>query len=160
MTLDDVNHGPRHQVRHTLLACADVPRWADAICDGRPFTDEASLMHHADLHARDFTDDELARALAAHPRIGDRAPGDSTEAAWSRQEQSGVRPDDELVEVNRAYEARFGRVFLICATGLTAGDVIAAARSRLTNDEASETAVVKEELRKIALLRLQKELNG
>ncbi len=69
-------------------------------------------------------------------------------------------PDAELVEVNRAYEARFGRVFLICATGLTAGDVVAAARARLANDEATETAVVKDELRKIALVRLQKELDG
>ena len=160
MSLDDINHGPRDQVRQALLACADVPRWADAICDGRPFTDEASLMEHADLHARAFTDDELVRALAAHPRIGDRARGRSTQAAWSRQEQAGVQPDDELVEVNTAYEARFGRVFLICATGLTAGDVVAAARARLTNDEATETAVAKEELRKIALLRLQKELDG
>ena len=160
MNLDDVNHGPRDEVRRALLACADVPRWADAICDGRPYTDEASLLHHADLNARDLTDDELARAMAAHPRIGDRARGASTEAAWSRQEQAGVQPDDELVEVNRAYEARFGRVFLICATGLTAGDVVAAARARLTNDEATETAVAKDELRKIALLRLRKELDG
>jgi 2-oxo-4-hydroxy-4-carboxy-5-ureidoimidazoline decarboxylase len=160
VTLDDINHGPRQQVRDALLACADVPRWADAICDGRPFTDVASLMDHADRHARELTDDELARALAAHPRIGDRPPGDSTEATWSRQEQAGVQPDDELVEVNRAYEARFGRVFLICATGLTASDVIAAARARLANDEGTETAVAKDELRKIALLRLQKELDG
>ena len=160
MTLDDLNHAPRQQVRDALLACADVPRWADAICDCRPFTDVASLMDHADRHAREFTDDELARALAAHPRIGDRPPGDSTEAAWSRQEQAGVQPDDDLAEVNRAYEARFGRVFLICATGLTAGDVVAAARARLTNDEATETAVAKDELRKIALLRLRKELDG
>ena len=55
--------------------------------------------------------------------------------AWSRQEQAGVQPGDELVEVNRAYEERFGRVFLICATGLTAADVVAAARARLANDD-------------------------
>ena len=160
MNLDDLNHAPRQQVRDALLACADVPRWADAVCDARPFTDEASLLDHADRHARTFTDDELARALAAHPRIGDRARGDSTEAAWSRQEQAGVQPGDELVEINRDYEERFGRVFLICATGLTAADVVAAARARLANDDATETAVVKDELRRIALLRLQKELDG
>ena len=160
MNLDEINRGPRQQVRRALLACADVPRWADAICDGRPYPDEASLLDRADRLAREFSDDELARALAAHPRIGDRARGHSTDAAWSRQEQSGVLPDAELVDANRAYEARFGRVFLICATGLTAGDVVAAARARLVNDEATETAVVKDELRKIALVRLQKELDG
>lgn len=159
MSLHDLNHGPRSQVRQALLACADVPRWADAICDGRPFPDAASLLELADLQARELTDAELARALAAHPRLGDVAAGDSTEAAWSREEQGGVRPDDELVQVNGDYEARFGRVFLICATGLSTSDVLAAARARLENDEATETAVVKEELRRIALLRLRKELD-
>ena len=160
MTLDELNRGPREEVRRALLACADVPRWADAVCDARPYPDEASLLDHADRLARDISDDELGRALAAHPRIGERAQGRSTQAAWSRQEQARVLPDDELVEANRAYEARFGRVFLICATGLTAGDVVASARARLSNDEATETAVVKDELRKIALVRLQKELDG
>lgn len=160
MTLDEINRGPRSQVRRALLACADVPRWADAICDGRPYPDEAALVDRADRLAREITDDELARALAAHPRIGDRARGGSTEAAWSRQEQAGVMPDAELVEVNQAYEERFSRVFLVCATGLTTGDVVAAARARLANDDATETAVVKDELRKIAVVRLQKELDG
>ena len=160
MTLDDVNHLPRERVRRALLACADVPRWADGICEARPFPDEAALTDHADRLARTFTPDEVDRALAAHPRIGERAVGRSTEAAWSRQEQSAVQPDEELVTVNQAYEERFGRVFLICATGLTAQDVVTAARARLGNDDGTEAAVVKDELRRIALLRLDKELHG
>ena len=60
MILDQINHGPRPQVRRALLACADVPRWADAICDGRPYPDEAALLDRADRLAREITDDELA----------------------------------------------------------------------------------------------------
>ena len=79
-----------------------------------------------------------------------------------RREQSGVATDAEtlraLAEGNRAYEERFGRVFLICATGLGAQDVLAALRTRLTNDPATEALVVADELRRIALLRLERVL--
>lgn len=138
--------------RENLLACCDVPAWADAVLAAPP----ESRVEVADQVARAFTDEDVERALAAHPRIGERAEGQSTEAAWSRQEQGKVTPSDELVAVNRAYEDRFGRVFLICATGLTAEEVLAAARERLHNDDETEAAVVKDELRKIALLRLRK----
>ena len=86
--------------------------------------------------------------------------GAGTEAAWSRKEQSGVGDDPEvreaLAEGNREYEQRFGRVFLICATGLSAQEMLTSLRGRLTHDDATEVAVVREELRKIALLRLAK----
>lgn len=103
---------------------------------------------------RELTDDEVARAVAAHPRIGERASG------WSRGEQAGVARDDRtrvaLVEANHRYEQRFDRVFLICATGLTADQILAAAGTRLQNDDATECVVVADELRRIVLLRLRK----
>src|SRR5680860_428851 len=81
------------------------------------------------------------------------------EATWSRREQSGVRRSDrtaaELVDGNRAYEDRFGRVFLICASGKNAEEILEALRARLHNDPESEAAVVVDELRQIALLRLR-----
>ena len=101
-----------------------------------------------------------ARRLAAHPRIGEKAAGNGAEAAWSREEQSAVEQDaavqQALAEGNRAYEQRFDRVFLICATGRSGEEVLADLRSRLGNDEATEAAVVADELRKIALLRLRR----
>ncbi|MDP3893302.1 2-oxo-4-hydroxy-4-carboxy-5-ureidoimidazoline decarboxylase, partial [Nocardioides sp.] len=107
-----------------------------------------------------FSAADIDRALAAHPRIGERAAGSGTEAAWSRGEQAAVSRDSEtdrqLAEGNRAYEERFGRVFLICASGLSAEEILAALRTRLGHDEATEQAVVADELRKIALLRLGK----
>ena len=103
-------------------------------------------------------------ALAAHPRIGERAAGEGRQARWSRGEQSGVTRTPEveraLLDGNRAYEERFDRVFLICATGLGAEEILAALHARLGNDPATEERVVADELRKIAILRLRKVLSA
>lgn len=160
MTLEELNSFPTGDLRTRLLACADVPAWADAVLEGRPYADLAALEATADTAARAFTPADVDRALAAHPRIGERARGRSTEAAWSRAEQATVtrtaETDAELATGNRAYEDRFGRVFLICATGLSGEEILKSLRSRLDNDDATEQAVVADELRKIALLRLRK----
>lgn len=160
MRLDEFNRAPADELRPQLLACCDVPRWVEAVLAGRPYADDEALLKAADESARDLTGDEVGRALARHPRIGERAEGGSTEAAWSRGEQSGVSRDADtaaaLVEANRDYEQRFGRVFLICATGLSGAQVLASLQQRLTHDPATEDAVVADELRKIALLRLRK----
>ncbi len=164
MHLDQFNTESPERLRPALLACCDVPSWAQAVIDGRPYADRAALEAAGDAAARGFTADEVARALAAHPRIGDRAEGSSTEAGWSRGEQAGVSQDDRtkaaLLEGNRAYEERFGRVFLICAGGLDAEQILANLNDRLTHDDATEAGVVADELRKIAVVRLRKVLEG
>ena len=154
MNLTEFNAAPADEVTDALLACADVPVWAAAVRDARPYPDESALFHVADELAQTWTAEEVERALAAHPRIGERAVG------WSRDEQAGVTPGDELVDANRAYEERFGRVFLICATGLSTDEILASARQRLDNDDETEAAIVQDELRKIALLRLRKVLDA
>jgi 2-oxo-4-hydroxy-4-carboxy-5-ureidoimidazoline decarboxylase len=158
--LQEFNSMPADQLRPLLAACCDVPRWVDRIVAGRPYDEVAAITGVADQAARDLDDSEVAQALAAHPRIGDRANGESTEAKWSRGEQSGVGDNPgvraALAAGNREYEQRFNRVFLICATGLTAQEILTNLRGRLTHDESVEALVVREELRKIALLRLGK----
>jgi 2-oxo-4-hydroxy-4-carboxy-5-ureidoimidazoline decarboxylase len=158
--LQEFNSAPADRLRPMLAACCDVPRWVDGLLAKRPYGDLAALTAVADQSLRELDDDEVDRALQAHPRIGDRPQGAGTEAAWSRREQSGVGADPEvretLAEGNREYEQRFGRVFLICATGLSAEQMLTSLRRRLTHDDATEVAVVREELRKIALLRLAK----
>ena len=160
MDLQEFNSAPDDRLRPLLAACCDVPRWVDGLLAGRPYGDVAALTQTADKGLRELDASDIDRALAAHPRIGDRAAGASTEAAWSRNEQSGVGDDPEvraaLTAGNREYEERFGRVFLICATGLSAHEMLTSLRQRLTHDEVAEAAVVQEELRKIALLRLAK----
>jgi OHCU decarboxylase len=158
--LEDFNSAPADRLRPALAACCDVPRWVDGILAKRPYGDLATLTAVVDQSLRELGDDEVDRALRAHPRIGDRPQGASTEASWSREEQSGVGDDPEVRQAiakgNRQYEERFGRVFLICATGLSAQDMLSSLQQRLTHDDATEAAVVHEELRKIALLRLAK----
>lgn len=160
MDLQEFNALPADELRPLLAACCDVPHWVDHLVAERPYADSTALVGAADAISRDLSDAEVAQALAAHPRIGDRAEGNTTEASWSRNEQSGVGDDPAVREAlaagNRAYEQRFNQVFLICATGLSATEMLTALRERLTNDPTTEATAVREELRKIALLRLTK----
>jgi len=145
-----------------LLACCASPRWAAEVAARRPYSDLDTLQRVGDaaLAALGWTD--VLQALAAHPRIGQRPPSGGREAGWSRSEQAAAagqigedeRLGAELAAGNAEYERRFGHVFLICATGRGAAEVLAALRERLGNDEASERAVVREELRQIVRLRL------
>ncbi|MPZ96244.1 MAG: 2-oxo-4-hydroxy-4-carboxy-5-ureidoimidazoline decarboxylase [Propionibacteriales bacterium] len=156
------NAMPADEAEVTLLRCCDVPGWAARVRRGRPYSDLDAALSVADSAASTLSRDDVDRALAAHPRIGERAEGETVQARWSRAEQSGVGPDGEtaraLADGNRAYEERFGRVFLICATGLGAEEILAALHTRLGNDDDKEQQVVADELRKITLTRLRKVL--
>jgi 2-oxo-4-hydroxy-4-carboxy-5-ureidoimidazoline decarboxylase len=148
-----------------LSACCAVPAWVGAVVGARPYPDRDALLAAADAASRALSWDDVLRGLAAHPRIGERAAGAGREAAWSRQEQAGAADADEatraaLAEANRAYEERFGHVYLVFASGRTDTELLAAARERLGNDDATERAIVTDELRKIALLRLERLLDG
>lgn len=144
--------------RAALRACCAAERWSGAVADGRPYADRDSLRASADSAMAGLSWDDIAEALDAHPRIGERTAG------WSRQEQAGAASADggvrgELNEGNRAYEERFGHVFLICATGLSGTQMLAALRARLRHDPATEREVVRTELGKIAALRLDRMLD-
>ena len=108
----------------------------------------------------DLDEEGLGEALAAHARIGKSRRGESREDSWSRAEQAGALGAAadlrELLEQgNRAYEERFGHVFLIRAAGRSAQEMYDAQRSRLGNDEVTERAVVLHELAEIVRLRLE-----
>jgi 2-oxo-4-hydroxy-4-carboxy-5-ureidoimidazoline decarboxylase len=144
-----------------LLACCASPGWARTVAAGRPYADVAAVLSAGGAALAEQPWSEIARALDAHPRIGQRVAGDGAEAAWSRREQAGAAGADPqtaaaLRAANEAYERRFGRVFLIFATGRTAGEMLAAARERLGNDEETERAVVRAELARITQLRLER----
>ncbi|TDP70764.1 2-oxo-4-hydroxy-4-carboxy-5-ureidoimidazoline decarboxylase [Actinokineospora alba] len=140
-----------------LLACCSSRRWAGEMVVGRPYGDVNQLIARSDRVFAALQWEDLREALDAHPRIGERAVGDSREAGWSRGEQAAAGGGgDELKQANVDYEDRFGHVFLICATGLTADAILAEAHRRLRNDVAAEREEVREELCKIAALRLVK----
>jgi 2-oxo-4-hydroxy-4-carboxy-5-ureidoimidazoline decarboxylase len=157
---------PAVRLGEDLLACCAAPAWGAAVLAKRPYPDRAAILAAGDAAARALSWPEVLAGLSAHPRIGERAAGDSAEAAWSRREQSAAaRSADEstrveLIEVNRAYEERFGHVFLIFASGRTQAEILAAARERLGNDEATERPIVADQLRQIALLRLERVLDA
>ncbi|MDK1326533.1 MULTISPECIES: 2-oxo-4-hydroxy-4-carboxy-5-ureidoimidazoline decarboxylase [unclassified Arthrobacter] len=141
-----------------LRPCLDIPRWCNEIAAARPFATAGELLSFAELAAPDFTEAEVDGALAHHPRIGERPAGSGVEGAFSRSEQasvsglSGVR--DRLGAGNRAYEDRFGRVFLIRAAGRSAEEILASLQDRLQHTVEEELPVIAAQLRDIAILRL------
>ncbi|MDY7089340.1 MAG: 2-oxo-4-hydroxy-4-carboxy-5-ureidoimidazoline decarboxylase [Actinomycetota bacterium] len=160
------NSLPAARLEEDLLACLAAPAWGSAVIAGRPYPHRDDILAAADAAARALSWDDVLAGLSAHPRIGERASGDTREAAWSRREQSAAaRSADEvtkaaLIEVNRAYEGKFGHVFLIFASGRTQEEILAAARERLTNEPAAEREIVAGELRKIGRLRLERVLDA
>ena len=151
---------PEEEARRRLATCLPVPRWVEEVLAGRPYAVWPALEHRAAQRAAHLDDGELAAALAAHPRIGERASGPGHDAELSRREQSGVDRSDaevlrQLAEGNAAYEERFDRVFLIRAAGRSAPEILAELRRRLDNDDAAEREETVTQLREIALLRLR-----
>ena len=160
------NSLPADRLEAELRAVCAAPAWGAAVAALRPYPSRVAVKAAADAAARSLSWPEVLQGLSAHPRIGERAQGDSKEAAWSRREQSAAAGSGDdgtraaLVAANHAYEDKFGHVFLIFASGRTQEEILAAARERIGNDEATERAIVTGELRKIALLRLERLLDA
>lgn len=156
MDLRTFNVAPLDDVVAVLRPCADVPEWIDTIARARPFATVQELIDQADTAARSWCIADVDKALAHHPRIGERARGTSTEAALSRTEQPHLDAEitEQLAAANAAYEARFGRVFLIRAAGRSAPEILAELQRRLTLSPDDEEAVAIDQLREIAKLRL------
>ncbi|HEX2190424.1 MAG TPA: 2-oxo-4-hydroxy-4-carboxy-5-ureidoimidazoline decarboxylase, partial [Longimicrobiaceae bacterium] len=129
-----------------------------------PFRDPAALLERADAVWRELGEADWREAFRAHPRIGEtRAEAGQTgrERAWSAGEQAGMRSAAEAVQQalaagNRAYEERFGFIYVVCATGKTAEEMLALLERRLANDPRTELRAAAEEQRKITRLRLEK----
>ena len=163
-----VDAAPVDELRDRLRSCCAAEAWVEEMVVGRPYQSEAALYAASDRATTALDDHGLEQALAGHPRIGDAAPahgGDGRSAAWSRGEQSGVATAGadvlgELAAANASYEQRFGHVYLVCASGRSAAELLAVCRARLDNDPETERAVVLGELAKINRLRLGKLLEG
>jgi len=152
------------EARVRLLTCLDLPRWADEVLAARPCVDLGRLEETMTEAAASMTDEELERALARHPRIGERADATQHDAAFSEDEQSGVDPEDaevvrQLADANRAYEGRFGRVFIIRAAGRSGGEILDQLRLRLDHSDEDERAETINQLIQIALLRNREALS-
>ncbi|WP_405020190.1 2-oxo-4-hydroxy-4-carboxy-5-ureidoimidazoline decarboxylase [Kitasatospora sp. NBC_00070] len=156
-TPDALSAIPAAELTETLLEICSSPSWAAAVAETRPWSDRAELLAANEAAMAKLTVQDLADAMAGHARIGKPKTGDAT----SEREQAGIQGVDsalldELHEANAAYEAKFGHVFLICATGRTAGTMLAALRERFPHDAATEAEIVRGELRKINEIRVNR----
>lgn len=155
------NSLPPDEAESALMACCSSRRWARMVVDARPYASVDEVYSAADSALDELAQRDIDEALAGHPRIGER-PG-AGHSAWSDQEQAGVATATHdvhavLADANRAYEQRFGHVYLICATGKSAEELLAILHDRLTNDPATERRVVRTELGKINRIRLERML--
>jgi 2-oxo-4-hydroxy-4-carboxy-5-ureidoimidazoline decarboxylase len=141
-------------------SCAS-DRWVAAVVTERPYRELAALLAAGARAVTGLDWPDIEQALTAHPRIGERTAGSDVESTWSRQEQAATAaaPDDVSEQLrlgNLEYERHFGHVFLICATGKSSEQMLAALQHRLDNDPATEREVVRGELAEIVALRLAK----
>jgi allantoicase len=158
--LTRINAMPLPSAEKALLACCGSAKWAKALAAKRPFPDEESLVSVGDEVWTSLSREDYLEAFAAHPAIGAK-----TSKGWSSEEQKGTRGASEetmraLAEENARYREKFGFVFLVCATGKTADEMLELLRKRFANDPQTEVGVAAEEQRKITHLRVRKLLLG
>jgi 2-oxo-4-hydroxy-4-carboxy-5-ureidoimidazoline decarboxylase len=159
--LDGLNALPAAEAEAALLECCASPGWAAEVAAGRPYGSVERLLMSAEDAWWAQHPDEWLQAFAAHPRIGERREGDDRHSAWSRTEQSGAvgagqATLDALAACNATYEERFGRVYLVFASGKTADEMLALCRERLGNDPTDELIVAAGEQARITALRLRR----
>ncbi len=181
MRLDDLNALDAESAARALLRCCGSTRWAARMAAARPFAHMDAAAVSADDIWSALDEADWLEAFAAHPRIGSDRAGGSGESSgpgksrgsggldpnqtWAAQEQARVAdaaPDvrERLAARNRDYEVRFGYIFIVCATGKSAGEMLGLLESRMANDPHTELRIAADEQRKITRLRLAKLLDG
>lgn len=159
MTLEELNAGSPPIAVQTLRQCCGSRVWAERIVAQRPFVDKNALTSTADRVWFSLDPTDWLEAFASHPKIGE-----NSRAKWSSEEQSGMRraTADSVAQLNRLnidYERKFGWMFIVCATGKSAEDMLRELTCRLNNDSKTEIAIAAAEQAKITKLRLEKLLD-
>ncbi len=166
--LASLNAMERGAAREALGRCCGATRWVEAMLEARPYPDRAALMAAAERAFAPLVRSDWLEAFGQHPRIGDAAALRARfplTAGWAGEEQRGALAADEatlreLADGNRAYEDRFGYIFIVCATGRSAGEMLALLRGRLGNAPELELAVAAGEQKKITRLRIERLIEG
>ncbi len=162
--LDCLNNASFEQASHSFMQCCTSSVWVNAMVAARPYTDKSSVENQADSIWQELTEADYLEAFEGHPQIGNintlRAKYANTKELASG-EQSSVNEASEQVLVdltngNADYLNKFGFIFIVCATGKSAAQMLALLEARLPNDKATELANAAEEQRKIFHLRLEK----
>lgn len=164
MNLEKLNALTVEQATHTFMQCCTASAWVNAMVKARPFSDNRALAKQADLAWQILAEADYLEAFEGHPQIGNvttlRAKYANTKALASG-EQSSVNDASEqvlldLAKGNADYLEKFGFIFIVCATGKSAAQMLALLLARLPNNRATELVNAAEEQRKIFQLRLEK----
>jgi len=144
-----------------LWASLAVERWVADVLAHSPYDSVEALLKRADEAASPLSASEIDEAIAHHPRIGEKPVGEGRSQQFSRDEQAGLGDEQtDLVEAiaagNAAYEERFGRVFIIRAAGRSRAEILSELERRLELPNSTELEIVGDQLREIALVRLEK----
>ena len=166
--LDRWNRLPATEAEEEILACCGSRAWAQRMASRRPILSEPALLAAADEIWRGVSEGDWMEAFRSHPRIGEsraERPAGANSAAWSAQEQSGVTASEQAIKApladgNSEYEKRFGHIFIVCATGKSAEEILRILRRRLQNDTATELREAAEQQRQITQIRLKRWLAG
>jgi 2-oxo-4-hydroxy-4-carboxy-5-ureidoimidazoline decarboxylase len=151
------------QAAELLAACCGAQRWVSGMLARRPFGSRRAILAAADLESGSLTPNDWREAFSHHPRIGERT-GEVLQSEsgqrWSAGEQREVHlasadVREALARVNREYEARFGYIYIVCATGRSAEAMLAIARARLANAPDSEFVNATREQQNIMTRRLE-----
>jgi OHCU decarboxylase len=162
VNLEEFNARSVARAEQTLLDCCGSKRWATRMAAQRPFLDLNDVCATADSIWRDLEPADWLEAFARHPQIGEKAAaGSESSRRWAEGEQAGARVAAEsvkakLAERNHAYREKFGYIFIVCATGKSADEMLALLEQRLQNDSAQELTMAAEQQRLITRLRLEK----
>jgi OHCU decarboxylase len=165
------NRLPFDDAIKAIAPCCGSKAWAQGLVSGRPLADEAALLAKSNEVWRSLPPADWMEAFHGHPRIGESRPPKASLAPpaqsveWSAQEQRRVgEADDEvksaLADANREYERRFNRIFIVCATGRSAPEILGILQRRLSNDRETELREAAEQQRQITEIRLRKWLEG
>ncbi len=149
MRLDELNGD-------ALKRCCGSTAWVNRMLQLSPFPDRESLLSAADSVWNSLTASDWLEALAQHPKIGEKSA-----AKWSTEEQRGMETasrdtERQIRELNIAYERKFGWIFIVCATGKTAEEMVAMLTARLNDDADTELRTAAAEQSKITKLRIEK----
>jgi 2-oxo-4-hydroxy-4-carboxy-5-ureidoimidazoline decarboxylase len=164
MNLATINAWTEDEAMASFRCCCGSARWSERMARLRPFDSEVALFEAAEHTWWVLDRADWLEAFAAHPRIGDKdamRAKFAVTATWSAREQSGVDGASEdvlqaLADGNERYDKRFGYIFIVCATGKTAGEILALLRERLSNHPDREIQVAAAEQAKITRIRLEK----
>ena len=167
MTLDAFNALSAEGARGELLRCCGCASWADAVLAARPFRDKNALLAASDAAWAKTGEADWREAFSHHPRIGGKdalREKFAATKAWASGEQSGAAAATEavlgeLAAGNARYEKKFGHIFIVCATGKSAAEMLDLLKSRLANGAAAELRLAAGEQNKITKIRLEKLLS-